>query len=73
MAQSTIPFEQIVEKMQSGEYTWLEYIMFNSAEWRDDYAAYCIENELRVNNESAKAFADIKEREFDEALKNGRA
>lgn len=72
MTTDTIPYNKLVEKVQSGEYGWPEYIIFNSEEWRNSYATFCIENELRVNNESAKAFADHMEQEFNEAIADGR-
>ena len=35
------PEEILVEKMQSGEYGWLDYINHFSAEWQEEYAHYC--------------------------------
>ena len=32
------PEEILVEKMQSGEYGWLDYINHFSAEWQEEYA-----------------------------------
>ena len=42
--QKYYPEEILVEKMQSGEYGWLDYINHFSAEWQEEYAHYCEEN-----------------------------
>ena len=41
--QKYYPEEILVEKMQSGEYGWLDYINHFSAEWQEEYAHYCEE------------------------------
>ena len=46
--QKDYPEEMLVEKMQSGEYGWLDYINHFSAEWQEEYAHYCEEKGLRV-------------------------
>ena len=33
----------LVEKMQRGEYNWLDYINHFSEEWQDEYEEYCRE------------------------------
>ena len=32
------PEEVLIEKMQSGEYGWLDYVNHFSAEWQEEYA-----------------------------------
>ena len=39
------PEEVLIEKMQSGEYGWLDYVNHFSAEWQEEYARYCEERE----------------------------
>ena len=46
--QKYYPEEILVEKMQSGEYGWLDYINHFSAEWQEEYAHYCEEKGLTV-------------------------
>ena len=29
--------EEVVEKMQNGEYGWLDYVNHHSKEWKEDY------------------------------------
>lgn len=45
--QKYYPEEILVEKMQSGEYGWLDYINHFSAEWQEEYAHYCEEKDSR--------------------------
>ena len=38
---SYYPEEVLIEKMESGEYGWLDYVNHFSAEWQEELAAYC--------------------------------
>ena len=40
---SYYPEEVLIEKMESGEYGWLDYVNHFSAEWQEELAAYCAE------------------------------
>ena len=50
----------LVEKMQRGEYNWLDYINHFSEEWQDEYEEYCREYSLSIGNESAEQFVNYK-------------
>lgn len=39
------PEDVLVEKMQSGEYGWLEFINHHSAEWQEEYESYCLKTD----------------------------
>ena len=54
--QKYYPEEILVEKMQSGEYSWLDYVNHYSAEWQEEYADYCADKGLTVGEDSAAAF-----------------
>ena len=54
------PEDVLVEKVQSGEYGWLDYINHHSPEWQEEYTAFCKEKDLIVNEESADEFVDWK-------------
>ena len=54
------PEDVLVEKVQSGEYGWLGYIIHHSPEWQEEYTAFCKEKDLIVNEESAEEFVDWK-------------
>lgn len=57
----------LVEKMQSGEYGWLDYVNHFSEEWQNEYQEYCKEHALCIGNESAEQFVKYK----DELLEQG--
>ena len=54
------PEDVLVEKVQSGEYGWLDYINHYSPEWQEEYTAFCKEKDLIVNEESAEEVVDWK-------------
>ena len=45
----------LIEKMQDGEYGWLDYVNHHSHEWQEEYAAYCEQHSLpaRARNNSS--------------------
>lgn len=54
------PEDELVEKFQSGEYGWLDYVNHHSPEWQEEYTEFCKERNLTVNEESAEAFVEWK-------------
>ena len=54
------PEDELVQKVQSGEYGWLDYIYHHSPEWQEDYTEFCYERNLVVNEESAEDFIEWK-------------
>lgn len=71
--QKYYPEEELVEKMQSGEYGWLDYVNHFSAEWQEEYARYCKEHDLMVGDDSAAAFVRYKDEELEAAMERGDA
>ena len=67
------PEEILIEKMESGEYDWLDYVNHHSAEWQEEYLCYCRENGLLVGDESAESFVHFKDRELEAGLESGDA
>ena len=67
------PEEILIEKMESGEYGWIDYVNHYSAEWQEEYLRYCKENGLPVSDSTAEAFVHFKNRELEAALENGDA
>ena len=59
------PEDVLVEKFQSGEYGWLDYINHHSPEWQQEYTAFCMERHPVVNDESAEEFVDWKGEQID--------
>lgn len=54
------PEDELVQKVQSGEYGWLDYINHHSPEWQEEYTEFCNERYLVVNEESAEDFIEWK-------------
>ena len=54
------PEDELVQKVQSGEYGWLDYINHHSPEWQEEYTEFCNEGNLVVNEESAEDFIEWK-------------
>lgn len=71
--QKYYPEEELVEKMQRGEYGWLDYVNHFSAEWQEEYARYCEEKGLMVGDDSAEAFVRYKDEQLEAAMECGDA
>ncbi len=71
--QKYYPEEILVEKMQSGEYGWLDYVNHFSAEWQEEYARYCEENGFMVGEDSAAEFVRYKDEQLEAAMERGDA
>ena len=65
-----LPEEELVEKVQSGEYGWLEYINHHSPEWQEEFNEYCQEHGLTADKDTAKQFVDYKDRLMEESMDN---
>ena len=61
MAQNAFyPEDVLIEKMESGEYGWLDYVNHFSAEWQDELAEYIGVSKASVSKwETAATYPDI--------------
>ena len=74
MAQNAFyPDDVLIEKMESGEYGWLDYVNHFSAEWQDELAEYCTERALEINDASAEQFVHYKSEQLEAAMESGEA
>ncbi len=67
------PEDVLIEKMQSGEYGWLDYVNHFSTEWREEYARYCEAKGLVADNDSAAEFVRYKDEQLETAMERGDA
>lgn len=67
------PEEVLIGKMERGEYGWLDYVNHFSAEWREEYARYCEENNLMAGNDTAAEFVRHKDEQLEAAMEAGDA
>ncbi len=64
---------ELVQKLQNGEFGWLDFVNHYSKEWQEEYAEYCKQNNLAVGDDSAHMFVDFKGEELEKALAEGNA
>ena len=67
------PEDVLIERMQSGEYGWLDYVNHFSAEWKEEYARYCETKGLVAGNDSAAEFVRYKDEQLETAMERGDA
>ena len=67
------PESELVQKKQSGELGWLDYVNHHSKEWQDEYVEFCNKRGLSVGDESAEKFVYYKGEELEKALAEGNA
>lgn len=67
------PEETLVEKVQSGEYGWLEYVNHHSKIWKAEFEKYCRLRGLTPCEDAAWRFVEMKQEELDQAIANGEA
>ena len=53
------PEDELVEKFQSGEYGWIDYVNHHSPEWQEEYTAFCRERGLTVSPSMRKAQSSL--------------
>ena len=63
----------LIEKVQNGEFGWLDYVNHFSKEWKDEYAHYCRTRGITISDESAELFIEWKQNRLEEALLDGEA
>lgn len=71
--QKFYPEEILIEKMESGEYGWQDYVNHYSAEWQEEYSRYCKDKGLEPGNSSAAEFVRYKDAELESAMEAGEA
>lgn len=67
------PEEDLIDKVQNGEFSWLDYINHHSKEKKAEYISYCEGRGLNIDSNSAEQFLDYKEALLEEAIANGEA
>ena len=45
------PEDELIAKLESGEFTWLDYVNHFSEEWQNEYQEYCEENNLTIGED----------------------
>ena len=63
----------LIEKVQNGEFGWLDYVNHFSKEWKDEDERYCRTRGITISDESAEQFIEWKQNRLEEALLDGEA
>ena len=63
----------LIEKVQNGEFGWLDYVNHFSRAWKDEYEEYCRTRGIAISDESAEQFIEWKQNRLEEALLDGEA
>ena len=72
MAQNTYyPEEVLIEKMERGEYGWLDYVNHFSAEWQEELVEYCKAHSLTIDDAAAEQFVHYKSEQLEAAMESG--
>jgi hypothetical protein len=61
----------LVEKMESGQYGWLDYVNHYSRKMKRELAKWCIDTGKPLSDESAEEFLAEKSAEMEDAMVNG--
>ncbi len=67
------PEDILIEKMQNGEFGWLDYVNHFSREWKEEYEHYCRTRGIPIGHDTAEQFIEWKQHRLEEALLNGDA
>lgn len=67
------PEDILIEKMQNGEFGWLDYVNHFSREWKEEYEHYCRTRGITIDHDTAEQFIEWKQHRLEEALLNGDA
>ena len=67
------PDDILIEKMQHGEFGWLDYVNHFSREWKEEYEHYCRTRGIPIGHDTAEQFIEWKQHRLEEALLNGDA
>ncbi len=67
------PEDVLIEKMESGEYGWLDYVNHFSAERQEELVEYCKAHALEINDASAEQFVHYKSEQLEAAMESGEA
>ena len=65
--------EELIEKMESGEFGWLDYVNHHTQAWKEEYIEYCDLNGLSIGNDSAEQFVHFKDEQLEAAMEDGDA
>lgn len=67
------PEETLIDLVQRGVFSWVDYVLHYSEEWRDEFTTFLAERGMEMNNRNALAYIAFKEDILEEAMEQGLA
>lgn len=65
--------EELIEKVQNGEFNALDYIKHHSEDLYSEYVVYCSDKNISMTPETADNFLEWRDEQFEKALEEGNA
>lgn len=62
------PEDWLVSRFQEKKISWKEYVTMHSPEWKKEFEDFCLKNGRPQDDNSAKDFLDIKDKEIEEGM-----
>lgn len=67
------PEETLIDLVQRGVFSWVDYVLHYSEEWREEFTTFLAERGMEMNNRNALAYIAFKEDILEEAMEQGLA
>lgn len=65
------PEEILIDLVQRGVFSWVDYVLHYSEEWREEFTTFLAERGMEMNNRNALAYIAFKEDILEEAMEQG--
>lgn len=67
------PEEVLIDYVQRGMFSWVDYVRHYSEEWRREFNEFCAERHMPINNDTALAYITFREDLLEDAMEQGHA
>lgn len=67
------PEETLIDLVQRGVFSWVDYVLHYSEEWREEFTTFLAKRGMEMNNRNALAYIAFKEDILEEAMEEGLA
>lgn len=65
--------ETLIDLIQRGIFSWVDYVIHYSPEWHEDYLSFCREQGVAMSNQTALAYIAFREDLLAEGMAAGNA
>ena len=67
------PEETLIDFVQRGLFSWVDYVKHYSEEWRNEFQEFCTKRHMPMNNSTALAYITYREDLLEDAMTQGLA